>query len=102
MTTHRNLLRRLLGMKAIIKFTSGYLFLFQKCLMICQKIETRKAIDSRNRGEKFQLEALIYVQDLLEFLDHDYNEDDSSIKILDKVTNIANFNARKGRLLRGR
>ena len=91
LTTHRSLLRRLLGMKAVVKFTSGYLFLFQKCLLICRKIETRKTSDNKNRAEKYQLEALIYVQDLLEFLDHDYNEDDSSIKILDKVTNIAHI-----------
>merc|ERR1711953_456489 len=58
--THWSLLRKLLGMKDSMRFYSGYMFLFEKCLLICMKMKSRK--------EKFQMEALIHVADLDYFL----------------------------------
>ena len=92
--THKSLLRKLLGMKASIKFNSGYMFLFEKCLLICAKMknEGNKSQRKRNkRKEKFQLEALIHVSDLVDFVEDDYYDDTESLRIFEKQTNIAHL-----------
>ena len=67
------------------------MFLFQKCLIFCKKIEARKREKNNDLkpNQKFQKQAIIYVPDLLDFLDHDYNEADNTLKIVEKNTNIA-------------
>ena len=84
----RGFLRKMMGMKARMKFSPGYMFLFQECLIICTKIQAKKR---ENNKEKFQNQALIAVSDLLDFLDHDYDEDDNTLKIIEKNTNIAHI-----------
>ena len=92
--THMSLLRKLLGMKASIKFNSGYMFLFEQCLIICVKIKiegNRSKRKKNSRKEKFQLEALIDVSDLVDFLKDDNYDDKNSLRIFEKQTSIAHL-----------
>ena len=92
--THRSLLRKLLGMKASCKFNSGHMFLFEKCLLICIKIESKKRKGKKyyRKKEKFRLEALIQISDLADFLDDDYYDiDDKTLKIFEKQTNLVHL-----------
>ena len=90
--THMSLLRKLLGMKASIKFNSGYMFLFEQCLLICVKIKIEGNRTKKSKKEKFQLEALIHISDLVDFLkDDDYYDDSNSLRIFEKQTSIAHL-----------
>lgn len=91
-TYEKGFLRKLMGLKARISFNPGYMFLFEECLIICTKIQARKRRKKHaDTKEKYKKEALIAVSDLLDFLDHDYNEDDATLNIIEKNTGIAHI-----------
>ena len=96
---HKGFFRKLLGMKASNKNKSGYLFLFEKCLIICMKIDSKGGKIKRfNMRENFQLEAFIHISDLIEFSEEDNGyvcqinyDGKETLKVLEKQTNIVHL-----------
>ena len=97
--THKGFCRKLLGMKASSKHSSGYLFLFEKCLIICKKNDSQGCIKERfNMSENFQLEALIHISDLIDFsmeddgfVGHNNYDGNETLMVLEKQTNIVHL-----------
>ena len=96
---HKGFFRKLLGMKASNKNKSGYLFLFEKCLIICMKIDSKGGKIKRfNMRENFRLEAFIHISDLIEFSEEDNGyvcqinyDGKETLKVLEKQTNIVHL-----------
>ena len=96
---HKGFFRKLLGMKASNKNKSGYLFLFEKCLIICMKIDSNGSKIKRfNMRENFRLEAFIHISDLIEFSEEDNGyvcqinyDGKETLKVLEKQTNIVHL-----------
>ena len=91
-TYERGFMRKLMGMKKRISFIPGYMFLFEECLLICTKIQARRRKKKHaDTKEKYKKVALIAVSDLPDFMNHNYNEDDATLKIIEKDTNVGHI-----------